>query len=608
MKRILLIGLLSQFILIQAQELDESFLDSLPEDVREDIVKRADKQSELAEQNYRPSQYSSKLKQAEELVDLKMRLEQDLFELRKRLESDEVLKIDPELKLFGSDFFSTFQTSFMPINEPNPGSSYILDVGDVLNIQLTGQRDFIEDFPINGNGSINIPDIGKLVLVGLTISEASQLIKSRVNASFIGTEAFISLSQVRDVNVLITGNAENPGIYTMPGNSNILQAVNIAGGVNKFGSYREINLIRDNEIIEVLDVYDLLINGNYNVKERLRSGDVVFIESRKNIVSIDGAVKRPAKYELKLDENLGTIINFANGFKQTADIQNIFLDRILDGSQKSIPITNSIQFDSIQSIDGDSVYIREYPYRKAFISGAVLKPGSYTMASGENINDLIEKAGGFTNNAYPFAAFFENKEAKKISEKAQELLYQEFLDNIIELSQQNVGGTIDLQPIIGLTQEINDLEPNGRIVVDLLNEDSSSKVSIQEGDNLIIPEIVNNIYVYGEVSSEGSVMFEENRDIEYFINKSGGYKKFADSESIYILHPNGETDRYAMKRNIFESNPKSAIQIYPGSIIFVPRKLDNTASRALAAQAYVTILGNLGLALASLNSIDRNWV
>ena len=547
MKRILLIGLLSQFILIQAQELDESFLDSLPEDVREDIVKRADKQSELAEQNYRPSQYSSKLKQAEELVDLKMRLEQDLFELRKRLESDEVLKIDPELKLFGSDFFSTFQTSFMPINEPNPGSSYILDVGDVLNIQLTGQRDFIEDFPINGNGSINIPDIGKLVLVGLTISEASQLIKSRVNASFIGTEAFISLSQVRDVNVLITGNAENPGIYTMPGNSNILQAVNIAGGVNKFGSYREINLIRDNEIIEVLDVYDLLINGNYNVKERLRSGDVVFIESRKNIVSIDGAVKRPAKYELKLDENLGTIINFANGFKQTADIQNIFLDRILDGSQKSIPITNSIQFDSIQSIDGDSVYIREYPYRKAFISGAVLKPGSYTMASGENINDLIEKAGGFTNNAYPFAAFFENKEAKKISEKAQELLYQEFLDNIIELSQQNVGGTIDLQPIIGLTQEINDLEPNGRIVVDLLNEDSSSKVSIQEGDNLIIPEIVNNIYVYGEVSSEGSVMFEENRDIEYFINKSGGYKKFADSESIYILHPNGETDRYAMK-------------------------------------------------------------
>tara|TARA_B100000963_G_scaffold355449_1_gene373721 strand:+ start:6562 stop:8382 length:1821 start_codon:yes stop_codon:yes gene_type:complete len=606
MKRILLIGLLSQFILIQAQELDESFLDSLPEDVREDIVKRADKQTELAEQNYRPSQYSSKLKQAEELVDLKMRLEQDLFELRKRLESDEVLKIDPELKLFGSDFFSTFQTSFMPINEPNPGSSYILDVGDVLNIQLTGQRDFIEDFPINGNGSINIPDIGKLVLVGLTISEASQLIKSRVNASFIGTEAFISLSQVRDVNVLITGNAENPGIYTMPGNSNILQAVNIAGGVNKFGSYREINLIRDNEIIEVMDVYDLLINGNYNVKERLRSGDVVFIESRKNIVSIDGAVKRPAKYELKLDENLGTIINFANGFKQTADIQNIFLDRILDGSQKSIPITNSIQFDSIQSIDGDSVYIREYPYRKAFISGAVLKPGSYTMASGENINDLIEKAGGFTNNAYPFAAFFENKEAKKISEKAQELLYQEFLDNIIELSQQNVGGTIDLQPIIGLTQEINDLEPNGRIVVDLLNEDSSSKVSIQEGDNLIIPEIVNNIYVYGEVSSEGSVMFEENRDIEYFINKSGGYKKFADSESIYILHPNGETDRYAMKRNIFESNPKSAIQIYPGSIIFVPRKLDNTASRALAAQAYVTILGNLGLALASLNSIDRN--
>ena len=75
MKRIIIISLLSQFILIQAQELDESFLDSLPEDVKEDIVKRADEQSKLAEENYRPSQYSSKLKQAEELIDLKMRLE-----------------------------------------------------------------------------------------------------------------------------------------------------------------------------------------------------------------------------------------------------------------------------------------------------------------------------------------------------------------------------------------------------------------------------------------------------------------------------------------------------------------------------------------------------
>ena len=605
MKKLLILCSLSSILLIQAQELDENFLDSLPKDVREDLMERSNQQSKSIEENYRPSQYSSKLKQAEELIDLKIRIESDLKELEKRLQSDDSLTISNDLKLFGSDFFNTFQTSFMPVNEPNPDSSYILDVGDVINIQITGQKDIIQDFIINGDGSINIPDIGKLVLVGLNINGASQLIKSRVNSTYIGADAFISLSQLRDVNVLITGNAENPGIYTLNGNSNILHAISIAGGVNDYGSFREINLVRNNKVIEVLDVYDLLINGNYTLKERLRSGDVIFVEARKSIVTIDGGVKRPAKYELNEEEKLNVVISFANGFKQTADTENIYLERILDGTLKSIPILSISQFDSIQAVDGDLIYIREYPYRQASISGAVLKPGKYTMAAGESLNDLLIKAGGYTENAYPFGTIFENKDAKAINQKAQQLLYQEFLDNIIALSQQNVSGNMDITPIVGLTQEINETEPNGRIVIDINNEDARKALGIQEGDSIIVPEKTNNVYVYGEVSTEGSVMYASNKGIEFFINKSGGYKKYADNESIYILHPNGETDRYSKKRNIFESQPISDIVIYPGSIIFVPRKIDNSASRTLAAQAYVTILGNLGLALASLNSIDN---
>lgn len=604
MKKLIVLSFIFSIFLIEAQQPDESFLDSLPEDVKEDLLKRTEEQTKSAEENYRPSQYSSKLKQAEELIDLKIRIEADLEELEKRLQSDDRLEVRTELELFGSDFFTTFQTSFMPINEPNPDSSYVLGVGDVLKIQLIGQKDFIEDFSINGDGAINFPEIGDIVLVGLTMSEASQVIKTRVSSSFIGTEAFISLSKLKDVNVLIAGNSENPGIYTLSGNSNILQAISVSGGISEYGSYREINLLRNNEIIEVLDVYDLLIKGKYDLKERLRSGDVIFINPIKSIVTIDGAVKRPAKYELKENQNLGDVIKYANGFKQTADIENIYLERILDGSLKSIPITSSAQFNSIESVDGDLVYIREYPYRKATISGAVLKPGTYTMAAGETLDDLVIKAGGFTENAYPFGSVFENREAKAINEKAQNLLYQEFLDNIIALSQQNISGNFDLTPIVGLTQEINNSDANGRIVVDMDNEDARKTLGIQEGDKLTVPEKTNNVYVYGEVSSEGSVMYVPNKSIDFFIDKSGGYKKYADNESIYILHPNGETDRYSKRRNIFENQPRSGIVIYPGSVIFVPRQIDNSASRTLAAQAYVTILGNLGLALASLNSIS----
>lgn len=607
MKNLILMTFFLAFVLVQAQELDENFLDSLPDDVREDLVNRAGENTESAKENYRPSQYSSKLKQAEELIDLKTRIEKDLLELETRLGSDDRLKVSYELELFGKDFFSTFQTSFMPINEPNPDSSYTLDVGDILTIQLIGQKDSIEDFVISGDGSINIPDIGKITLAGLSLDNASQLIKSRVSSSFIGIESFISIAQIRDVNVLVAGNAENPGIYTLSGNSNLLQAISIAGGVDdEFGSYRAINLLRDNVVIETLDIYDLLINGNYNLKERLRSGDVIFVEPRKKIISIDGAVKRPAKYELKDKENLNVVIFYANGLRQTADMSNISLERILDGSLKSIPVVNISQFESVEPVDGDLIYIRNYPYRSATVSGAVLKPGTYTMSSGETLDDLVRKAGGFTNNAYPFGSVFENKEAKIINEKARELLYQEFLDNIIALSQQNIGGSMDMTPIVTLTKEINKSEANGRIVIDILSIESRKSLGIQEGDTLLVPEKNNNVYVYGEVSSEGSVMYQENRDIDYFINKSGGTKKYADTSSIYVLHPNGESSRYSIKRNIFENSPKSDIQVYPGSIIFVPRRIDDSSSKTLAAQAYVTILGNLGLALASLSSISND--
>ena len=485
MKIIKLLLLMSVTVFISAQELDEDFLESLPDDVRKDIQERNQQKADGTAEQYRPYVYSSKLSKVETFLKLKDRLEADLLELERRISSDEPIDMSQDLKLYGSDFFNTFQTSFMPINEPNPDSGYMLDVGDVLQVQLVGPNayaDDTEDFLINSDGSVSLPDIGKIFIAGLSLNDASQLIKSRVNAALIGNEAFINLSEIRDVNILVTGNAENPGIYTLTGNSNILHALSAAGGIGEFGSLREINLIRDNIIIESLDVYDLLIEGKYNLKKRLRSGDVVFVEARKNIVTIDGAINRPAKYEAGDDQKLISIIEYANGINRNADLKNISLERLVDGSLKTIPVPNDSYFDAINVEDGDLIYIREYPDREAKISGAVLKPGTYTMAAGDTINDLIKKAGGYTENAYQFGAVYLNEDAKAVNELSKEILYQEFLDNIIAVSQQNIGGNIDLSPIVKLTEEIKNTEANGRVVIDLLNDSTVDLYSVKEGD------------------------------------------------------------------------------------------------------------------------------
>jgi len=593
-------------VTVSAQELDEAFLESLPDDIRQDLSEKNARQKSDSEENYRPYLYSSKLSQAEELLDLKDRLELDLLELQRRLNAQDGIYVDKKMDLYGLDFFNTFQTTFMPINEPNPDSGYVLDVGDILNIQLVGQINETEDYIINNDGSISLPDIGKIIIAGLSLNDASQFIKSKINAALIGTEAFISLSEIRDVNVMVSGNAKNPGIYTLTGNSNILHAVSVAGGISEFGSVREINLLRDNKVIETLDVYDLLIEGKYNIKKRLRSGDVVFVEARKNVVTIDGAVYRPAKYEVSDDQNLDTVIKYANGIKQTADLENMSLERILDGTLKTIPVFTETQFETIKAIDGDLIYVRDLPFRQAKITGAVLKPGSYPMAEGETIFDLVEKAGGYTSNAYEFGAIYLNEDAKVINKKAREILYNAFLDNIIDAKEKDVSGMFEIASLVALAQEIRDAEPNGRVIIDLINDRSIDLYTVKEGDELHIPEANNIVYVYGEISTEGTVMYTPNKGIDHFIAKSGGYGKFADSKSIFILHPNGESQLYKRNRNIFESSPQSEIKVYPGSIIFVPRTINDAIPRRLSAQAYVSILGNLGIALASLSSINNN--
>lgn len=602
-----ILSILTLSIAISGQELDQAFLDSLPEDIKQDIANKTKEQSSLDDPIYRSIESQTELEK-KKLKDLKKRLEEDLKYLEERLSEDEYDPASKDLMLFGSDFFSTYQSTYMPINEPNLSPTYVLDFGDVLDIQLIGQRDENESFQIKRDGSINLPDIGPIVIAGLSLNDAVSLIKSKVNSTFIGTEAFITLNEVRDINVLVSGNAYNPGIYTVSGNSNLLHVLGVAGGINEHGSYREINLIRNQEVIETLDMYDVLITGFYKSKTSLKSGDIIFVNPVKKLVNIDGAVKIPAKYELLDSQSLHDLITYSNGVTSDADLKNIYLDRILNGKIESLPITNISQFRNIIANDGDSIYIRKHKFRNVKINGAVLKPGRYLMADGESINDLIKKSGGFTENAYPFGAVYENQTAFITNKMAKDKLYEEFIDNIITVSQKNPTGNFDLTAVVELTQNLKDSMPNGRVVVDLLDELATEKLVIKDGDTLTIPEKFDHIYIYGELNYEGALKYDENMDIDFYINKAGGLKQNANRDSIYVLHPNGDTQRFDIgRKNIFQNSPTSEqMQLHPGSIIFVPRGIDNSATNRLAAQAYVSILGNIGIALASLSSIKNN--
>jgi len=569
--------------LVISQETNESFLESLPDEVKEQIRKQSENKKNEEDKIYRSIDSSAKLKK-------------DDIELDKSGEEEKSIKV------FGEDFFSSIQSSFMPINEPNLDDSYILDFGDALSIQLIGSEISTDIYQINRAGSINLPNIGKIYLSGITLEMANSIIQSKVQQAYLGTQAFVTLTNIRDVNVLVTGNALNPGVYTLSGSSNMLHAISIAGGINDFGSYREIKLIRDNEIIETLDIYDLLINANFSSKTRLRSGDVVFVEKRKNLVQVSGAVHRPHLYELNDNQSLNDALEYSNGLNSIADTKNIHLKRVLNGEVTKIPIWNLSQLEELKAKDGDHLFIREHNFREVTIYGSVMNPSSYLMTEGDTIFDLIKKAGGYTKNANPYAAVYESEEVFEISKMAKDLLYQDFMNSIIAMIESSVAGDKEYSSALSLAENLKNVKPSGRIIVDLLDEDTDRPLLIKDKDVLFIPEKNNNVFIYGEVHREGVREYSDGKTVEYYITESAGLKDSADNKSIYVLYPNGTINRvnYKNRKNLF-SNQVANEDILPGSIIFVPRKVNQRVNNTLAAQAYATILGQIGVSLASLS-------
>ena len=580
-----------------AQDFDEDFLKSLPEEVQEDLMKRKSDKEELEEDRYRrPSSYVEKKNSRKKIEELQKEL--DL--LRGELLESEEDKLDIR---FGSEIFSLMQTTLMPFNEPNFDGEYVLDFGDVLEIQLVGQKSDSHILPVKRDGSVSIPGVGKMFVSGLSLDNAVNTISKKIESFYTAVEAYTTLVSVRDIQVIIAGNVFSPGPYTLNGNSTLFHALAISGGPSEDGSFRQIDLVRGGKVIETADFYETFINGASSFSSRLRSGDLVFVRPVSNLVSISGAVKRPGTYELKLDENLSKVISFANGINNKADLSQISLIRISDGLVSNIPVKSLFEFNNMLSEDNDKLVIGSYSYRSVEIEGAVKNPGKYLVNEGAGIYDLVLIAGGYTNTAYPFGGVLENKQTKKINEKAGEKLYESFIDELSNISSV-VPQQGEMSFLAEIITEIKNTKPSGRVSAEFdlekLKNDPSLDILLQDGDKITIPEFLDHIYIFGEINTEGTIRYKEGADFKYYIDKKGGYSPYANKKNVYVLHPNGETTLVADNRNIFMRQRSDQMTLYPGSVIFIPRETARIPF-SVAAQAYASILGNIGVSLASVS-------
>ena len=559
-------------------------MESLPEDIKEGVLDQIDESKKSQEIKYKKKP-STKLEKAQD---------------KEKEESDR----------FGSKIFTMMQSSFMPINEPNLDGSYIVDFGDVIELQLVGgKNNSTESLIVNRDGSINIPEIGRINVSGLSLQSVSDLVKSKFQTSFLGVEAFISLNSMRDIQVLIAGNAYNPGIYTLSGGSNALHALSMAGGINDNGSFREIKISRSGEVIALLDLYDIFIFGNTSYGPRLRSGDSILVGPYKKLVNINGGINRPAVYEVKNSETAADLLKFANGFSYNADLEFISYEK-LDKNKIISTIINDQELPNINLNSGDSLFIGEFSYSKVSIKGGVKLPGSYIIQDGDKLSDLITRAGGYKDNAYPYAGILQNKRALETQKIAQDALYKKYIESMVSILTLNEGsfsgGGLNL-----ILDQIKNAPITGRVIaefdLDALIASPESDVILEDGDKISVPYITQQVYIFGEVNTNGSSSYEPNKDIQYYINSVGGVTRNADSKNIFIVQPNGKTEALKKSGNrlVMLSGNKSSISVFPGSVIYVPRDGSIQDPTAVAA-IWAPIASSLAVTLTSLSLIGTN--
>ncbi|WP_375584151.1 SLBB domain-containing protein [Cyclobacterium xiamenense] len=316
-----------------------------------------------------------------------------------------------EQAIFGMDLFysKNRRLTFEPsVNMATP-RTYILGPGDEVYIDIYGQSERYYEAAVSPEGQLILENIGPISVSGLTLEEATNVIRNRLSTFYTGlkgnrptTFLQLNLGNVRTIKVHLVGEVRLPGTFTLSAFSSVFNALYAAGGPNENGSMRQVRLIREGNEIAEIDIYDFLTKGDPSMNDMLKDQDMILVPPYLGRVTVEGAVKRPKIFEVKDGETFADVLSFAGGFTDQAFRDRVNVERITE-KQKAVSDIYNDQFHMFLVKGGDRYQVGEVLDRytnRIQIKGAVYRPGNYAYQEGLTLTQLLEKAEGLRGEAY----------------------------------------------------------------------------------------------------------------------------------------------------------------------------------------------------------------
>ena len=482
----------------------------------------------------------------------------------------------PASRRFGSDFFQNKNIIEVPQLFLATPSDYRLGPGDVLMINLYGASENSYSVQISRNGTVKFDRLAPIYLSGLSIKTAKARLKNRLSKLYAGlvsddqlskVDIDLSLQKARSIVINITGQVTAPGTYTISGFSSVLNALFAAGGPNEVGSFRNIKLLRNGKVSKTIDLYDYFVKGIYpNIY--LRDQDVILVDAYKKQVNVSSGLKINALYELKQNENLVDVLNFAGGFSSNSYKDKLFVSRIDSYSRSVVEISKS-EFSKSILIDGDIINaktVSDFVTNSVTVQGSVFLPGIYDLSKVSNVGQLISASKGIM----PDASF-------------SSILYR-----------TNMGSENEIISI--------NLKNNDDLKIELVDQDRLVVFSLIDFEN------EDQISVIGQVNEPDSFIYKTGMRIRDAIQLSKGFGANANLKNVKVI------------RNISEKNEKSItqefiidfsdelnlnnIKLYPDDIIAVSKLSFLQPTQSYEVRGKVSVESSYPISFKNYSVID----
>jgi protein involved in polysaccharide export with SLBB domain len=413
--------------------------------------------------------------------------------------------------------------------------------------------------------------------------------------------------------IWVDGEVRKPGQYTTSGQIHLRDAIYLSGGVTPEAAMDSAQIIRSSKdgAMKILsaNVAEAL-SGDSTENPLLQPNDRIVIHRNASKVDpaavyVEGDVPNPGRYPLGSGMHVRDLLRLAGGLKPSADSQNAVLTHH-EGDQTGPPGIESVNVnltavmtghDSENRVlaNGDVLTIRENPGwhdlgASVTLRGEVQHPGTYGIRPGESLSSVLQKAGGFTSQAYPYGTVLTRREVRDFEMKSHEELIARLKAERMELKalpendadQKNLKLTAIAQSETALTQLETHL-PAGRVVLrgtldDKSFEQSAGETPLRNGDVILVPKKPNYVVVQGQVFNGTAVGYVPGRSANWYLGQAGGFTELADKKAAFVIRADGSVLAAKNNRGIWSGNPMDAT-LMPGDVIVVPEKAPKVGAR-----------------------------